>query len=115
MNAEDVRRIAMSFPESTEEPHFDFLSYRVGGKIFATVPPGDEYLHVFVGEQRREVALALYPESYEKLWWGKSVIGVRITLSDADPSDVEDLLHQAWRRKAPKKLLRASDEDAPKR
>ncbi len=113
MNLEDVGRIAMSFPETTNEPHFDFQSYRINGKIFATVPTGEQYLHIFVDEPRREVALALYPDCYEKLWWGKSVVGVRVDLRKADPSDVEDLLHSAWRRKAPKRLLRHSSDELP--
>jgi hypothetical protein len=34
-----VRRLALSLPETTEEPHHDMTSFRVGGKIFATVTP----------------------------------------------------------------------------
>jgi len=31
----DARRLAMSLPEVTEEPHFEYTSFRVRGKIFA--------------------------------------------------------------------------------
>lgn len=31
-----LRQIAFSFPETTEEPHFEKISFRVKGKIFAT-------------------------------------------------------------------------------
>jgi hypothetical protein len=34
---------------------------RVRVKIFITVPPAEEVIHVFVGEEDRELALALYP------------------------------------------------------
>jgi predicted DNA-binding protein (MmcQ/YjbR family) len=30
------RQIALSFPETTEEPHFEKTSFRIGKKIFAT-------------------------------------------------------------------------------
>lgn len=33
---ESLRKLAMSFPESTEEPHFEKTSFRVKKKIFAT-------------------------------------------------------------------------------
>ena len=33
----DVRRLALAQPEATEEPHFHLSSFRVQGKIFATV------------------------------------------------------------------------------
>jgi hypothetical protein len=32
-----VRKIAMGFPEATEEPHFEKPSFRIRTKIFATV------------------------------------------------------------------------------
>jgi hypothetical protein len=47
---EHARRFALSLPEATEEPHFDKASFRVCGKIFATVPPDEAHLHVFVDE-----------------------------------------------------------------
>ena len=40
---ERVREFALSLPGATEEPHFDMSSFRVQGKIFATVPPGEEF------------------------------------------------------------------------
>ena len=100
----EVRKYALSLPEANEEPHFEYSSFRILGKIFATVPPGEEHLHVFVDEQRRELALAMFPEAYEKLWWGKKVLGIRVSLSKADASDVSDLLGSAWKAKAPKRL-----------
>ena len=47
-----MRAFALSLPATTEEPHFDMSSFRVRGKIFATVPPDGEHLHVFVDEGR---------------------------------------------------------------
>ena len=34
-----LRKIALSFPETTEEPHFKKISFRVKKKIFATYDP----------------------------------------------------------------------------
>jgi predicted DNA-binding protein (MmcQ/YjbR family) len=33
---ETLRKLALSFPETTEEPHFEKTSFRVKKKIFAT-------------------------------------------------------------------------------
>jgi predicted DNA-binding protein (MmcQ/YjbR family) len=33
-----AREFALSLPGTSEEPHFDMSSFRVKGKIFATVP-----------------------------------------------------------------------------
>jgi hypothetical protein len=105
MKLEQVRRIAMSLPSVTEEPHFTYTSFRVGGKIFATAPPEGEHLHVFVEEEQRQLALALEPEPLEILTWGKRVVGLRVALSKAKPGLVKKLLEQSWSRKAPKRLL----------
>jgi hypothetical protein len=105
MKLAQVRRFAMSLPEVTEEPHFHYSSFRVRGKIFATVPPDGEHLHVFVADEEREIALALQPEFLEKLHWGKRVVGLRVSLAKANLKVVNKLLVQAWSRKAPKTLV----------
>lgn len=100
----DARRIAMSLPGVTEEPHFEYTSFRVKGKIFATAPPGGEYLHVFVADEDRDLPLLTQPRVIEKLWWGGKVRGLRITLRGAKKPMVSGLIEKAWLRKAPKAL-----------
>lgn len=109
MKIAQVRRFALALPEVVEAPHFEAASFRVRGKIIATVPPGDALLHVFVDEETRETALALEPDCLEKLFWGGRVWGLRVALASAKPRVVESLLMQAWRSKAPKKLIAACD------
>ena len=70
----EVRRFVLSLPEVEEAPHHNYGSFRVRGKIFVTMPPGDEVVHVFVSEQTREHALAAYPSFMEKLLWGGKVL-----------------------------------------
>ena len=105
-----VRHFALSLPEATEEPHFDLASFRVKGKIFATVPPEEKHLHVFVDGAVLDVLPAAQPKAYEKLFWGKRLAGLRVTLAAAKSADVEELLRSAWRRRAPKKLAAALGE-----
>jgi hypothetical protein len=104
MRFADARRYALELPEAAAAPHHQYESFRVRGKIFATVPPDREHLHVFVGEEQRELALARYPDAAEKLWWGKKVLGLRIRLQPARAAFVKELLLEAWRLKAPKSL-----------
>ena len=104
MKLEEARRFALSLPETTEEPHFDMQSFRVRGRIFATVPPDGEHLHIFVEEHSTRAAVAEDPPAYEERWWGKRLAGVRVTLSAADPQRVCELLEEAWQKRAPKRL-----------
>lgn len=109
MNARDVRRLALSLPEATEEPHFEMTSFRVRGKIFATMPPEDVRLHVFVDEDEVRASVTDDPETFAELWWGKKLAGLRVRLALADPQRVAELLDEAWRRKAPKRLVSELD------
>jgi hypothetical protein len=105
MTLHQVRRFALSLPETSEEPHFHLTSFRVRGKIFATSPPDGEYLHIFIPEKEREAALSAYPDFLEELTWGKRVVGVRAILASARAEAVHPLLSRAWESKAPKKLV----------
>ena len=102
-----MRKFALSLPEAAELPHFEYASFRVRGKIFATVPPDGLHLHIFVGDEDREPALELHGEFAEKLLWGGKVVGLRVYLEKAEPRAVKALLERAWRRKAPKSLTTA--------
>ena len=91
-----VRKHALSLDGVTEEPHHTFSSFRVRGRIFVTVPPGEEVIHVFVGEEDRDRALAMYPEWATKLMWGKKALGVRIDLAPAPATEVKRLVLGAY-------------------
>lgn len=99
-----AREFALSLPGVTEEPHHDMSSFRVEGKIFATVTADETRLHVFVDEPEISATVAEDPAAYEPLYWGKNLRGVRVRLSAAPAARVRDLLTEAWLRKAPKTL-----------
>lgn len=104
MKLADVRKFALALAEVAESPHHHYGSFRVRGRIFATFPPGDGHLHLFVNEEARERALELHPEYVEKLFWGGKVAGIRVTLEAASPRVVKELVRAAWEHKAPKSL-----------
>lgn len=112
MKLEAVRTTALALPETTEEPHHDFGAFRVRGRIFVTIPPGNEHIHVFVSEQDRELALAAYPEFTEKLLWGGKVVGVRVALPKAKTAVVQALVRQAHKYKSAKPPARAATKTA---
>ena len=101
---ESARAFALSLPATTEEPHFNMASFRVRGKIFATVPPDDEHLHVFVGEGEVHAAVAEDPAAFEPLMWGQRLRGLRIRIAAAPGDRMAELLEESWRRKAPARL-----------
>jgi hypothetical protein len=103
MDLQGVRSLALALPEAAEQDHFGNPSFRVRGKIFATVPD-DDHLNVMIDPFDVDAAIRAAPETCEELWWGKELRGVRVSLPRAKPRMVELLLREAWRRKAPKRL-----------
>lgn len=100
MNADSVRNLATSLPDVTEEPHFHFTSFRIDGRIFATMPPNGLLLHVFVPEEERNLAVLTHPDVCEELHWGKRLVGVKIDLKAADDDLVATLIRAAYDDKA---------------
>ena len=107
-----VRRFALGLPGAGEEPHFDMSSFRVNGRIFATVPPEGSYLHVFLDEDEIAACVAEEPHACEPLRWGGRVRGLRILLAAAADDRVAELLAESWRRKAAKRLVAEFDAAA---
>ena len=102
MKIDTVRKHAMALEAVTEEPHHTYSSFRVRGKIFVTIPPDEEFIHVFVGEEDRESVLALYPEFIEKLLWGGKVAGLRVALQPAKATVVRSLMDKAYQARVRK-------------
>jgi hypothetical protein len=106
---DQARAAALALPGTSEEPHFEMTSFRVGGKIFATAPPGQGTLHVFVDQGEIEAAVAEDPAAFEPLRWGKQVRGVRVRLAACPPGRLAELIEESWRRKAPQRLIAEFD------
>lgn len=102
LKLEDARKFALALPDTTEEPHHHFGSFRVRGKIFVTIPPGGEWLHIFLPDEQRELALAMDPEFLEPVHWGSKVLCVRAKLPEARKTTVLALIKQAHAFKAAK-------------
>jgi hypothetical protein len=106
-----VQKYISGLPEVTEQDHHGFPSFRVAGKIFATLPD-PLHLHIMLPEPEVQVALVIDSTSLEELRWGQRIAGVRVDLRTADLRLLSDLISLAWRLKAPKRLLSVHPDPA---
>src|ERR1700730_523151 len=104
MTVAEVRKLALALPEVTEQDHWGNPSFRIRGRIFATVPD-EAHVNVMIDPFDVDAVVREGPETCEELRWGKEIRGVRVILNNASSTMVEALLETAWRRKAPKRLL----------
>lgn len=109
----EARRFALSLPGVTEEPHFDMTSFRVRGKIFVTVPPGGNRLHVFVDPREAGSWVAEDPATFEPLRWGERIRGLRVNLAAVTTPRLHEVIEESWRRKAPTPVITAYDQSRP--
>ena len=105
MNAARFRALAL--PEAVEGAHVDHPDFRVGGKIFATLGPGERWGGVKLAPWEQEKLVAAEADAYEPFAgaWGKSGF-TRVVLEKAHVASVRRALELAWRNTAPKKLVR---------
>lgn len=92
---EVVRRLALDLPGATEQDHHGFPSYRVGGRIFATLPSPDR-LRTMPAEPAIRAAAAEHPGVCAEFFWGKRLACVETDLTLATEDLVRELLGDAW-------------------
>jgi hypothetical protein len=97
----DVRLMALGLPETTEQDHHGMTSYRVRGRIFATVPD-ERHVRIMADEPEILAAVAEDPDTYGPFYWGKRLACVVVDASSADGERIRELLVDAWLKKAPK-------------
>jgi hypothetical protein len=104
MEHSEARSIALSLPEAVEQDHHGRPSFRVRGKIFATL--WDEtHMNVMLDDGGILAAVQENPLVCEEVWWGKRLSAVRVDLPSATPELLSGLLQEAWSEKAPKRLV----------
>ena len=92
------RRLALSLPDAAEQDHHGRPSFRVAGRIFATLWDED-HMNVMIDEPGILTAVQAHPEVCAEVFWGKRLSAVRVTLSLADPGLLADLLTDAHEHK----------------
>jgi hypothetical protein len=106
VSIEQARAIALSMPEAVEQDHHGRPSFRVRGKIFATLW-SDDQMNVMLDEGGILTAVADAPSACAEVRWGKKLTAVGVTLSGIDQNLLRTLIADAWERKAPAELRHA--------
>jgi hypothetical protein len=98
ISTDQARRAALALPDAIEQDHHGRPSFRVRGRIFATLWDA-EHMNVMVDEPGIHTAVQAHPEVCAEVWWGKRLAAVRVDLQRADEGLLRDLLADAWERK----------------
>ena len=111
---DDVRRIALSLPETTEKPWFNTPGFRVKDKGFLRIRSEAEgALVVFVADLgEKDALLASDPAKFFTTPHYDGYPAVLVDLAAIDVDELRELITDSWRLKAPKRVLKAFDEQS---
>ena len=99
-----VQKIAATLPEATEGPQYDKSSFRVGGKAFLI--GGDDHTFSIITHER-EALLRSSPTVYESIPHHIGTKWVVVRLAEISEAELRELMADAWRIRAPKRLIKA--------
>ncbi|BCM71000.1 hypothetical protein EASAB2608_06334 [Streptomyces sp. EAS-AB2608] len=110
-DAEAVRRIALSLPDTTEKIAWSMPTFRVAGKMFATLPEDETSIAVRCPKVERDELVLAEPEKFWIADHEAQFAWVRARLAALeDEEELRDILADSWRQAAPTRLLDAHPE-----
>jgi hypothetical protein len=106
MTADEFRRLALGYPETSAQSHMGHPDFRVGGKIFATLGLDDGWGMVKLTSQQQASFVRAQPEAFRPASgaWGRRGCTI-VTLRAAKKSLVKEAMTLAWRNTAPSRLV----------
>jgi len=106
MTAAKFRKLALSLPETIEQSHMGHPDFRVGGKIFSTLGPDEDWGMVKLTPQEQASLIRAEPDVFQPASgaWGRRGCTI-IRLRAAKELTVKHALIAAWRNTAPKRLV----------
>ena len=106
---DDVRRLALALPEVEERLTWDTdITFRVRDRIFAIGGEGATAVSIKASPERQSELVDLDPETFRPSAYVGRFGWVTAELERVSIELLDDLLREAWRRTAPKRLVTAS-------
>lgn len=107
---ETARSLLLAFPGVEEGPCYGTPGFRVRGKFLARLRDDGATLVVKCGDDERDFRMHADPTTFFTTDHYRGHPTVLVRLASVDPTDLHDVLEQAWRRSAPKRLIAAYDQ-----
>lgn len=117
---DDVRRLALALPETSEKRDGDFSEWRVKDKVFVWMRPLRKADHLALGEAAprgpilgartdglaaKDALLSARGEVYFTTPHFNGYPAILVQLDNIEPDELEELVSEAWAVQAPKRLV----------
>jgi hypothetical protein len=114
VTADDVRRVALALPRTTEHLIRDSVKFRVGSIVYVAISPDERSMGFAFPKEERAALVAAEPERFflplasdMRFHW------VRVWLDALDEPEMRELVTEAWRIVVPKRVAAAYDATTP--
>ena len=105
-----VRRLALAFPGVEEGLSYGTPGFRVRGKFLARMGEDGETLVVKCGDDERDFRMKADPETFFITDHYRGYPTVLVRLTSVTTKDLRDVLEQAWRLNAPRRLVKEYEQ-----
>jgi len=105
VTADQIRRVALTLPRTSEHLIRDHVKFRVGRIVYASISPDERSMGFGFPKEERAALVAAEPNKFflptpsdMRYHW------VRGWLSEIDEAEMQELIVDAWRMCVPKKV-----------
>lgn len=102
---DELTGLALRLPQTHQEVTWEQVTLRVGRKIFAMGHPGSGAATVKATVQEQAELVAAAPGVYAPAPYTGRFGWVRVELAGVDGEELRELLTEAWRSVAPKRVV----------
>jgi hypothetical protein len=111
MRTATVRTIALDLPETEERETWGEATFRVRNRIFLMLGPDGKRAAVKSTHDEQAALLAQDPDTFFR----PEYVGVHgwigVVVARAEREEIRELIVEAWRMTAPKRLVKTFDEE----
>lgn len=105
-----MRRLALAFPGVEEGLSYGTPGFRVRGRFLARLWEDGETLVIKCGDNERDFRMRADPETFFTTDHYRGYPTVLVRLARVRENNLQAVLEEAWRRQAPKRLVKAYDQ-----
>ncbi len=114
MTGDDLRRLAMALPEVEERLTWEVdITFRVRDKIFAIMGQDGAQASIKATLEAQQALVASEPETFSVSAYTGRYGWTTVVLARVSAEELGDLVEDAWRRTAPKRLVAVYDAPRP--
>jgi hypothetical protein len=109
ITADELRRVLLALPEAEERETWGHPTFRIRDKMFAALSDDGRQASVKATRQEQAALVAAAPETFGVPAYVGRHGWVSIRLATVDPTELGELVVEAWRQTAPRRLVAAYD------